>query len=90
MLTTFSIEIYQHINYGYTVIAKKGFYNKADTDYVLTATGTATIKELEEKDQQLAAVEQLRLKKQKLQADTEIALEKIDERIQSLLAIGVK
>jgi hypothetical protein len=82
------IEIYKHIIHGYTVMAEEGFYSKRDTDYVLTATGTAEFEDVPEKNQQLAAVEQLRQKKQLIMAETEITLEKIEEKIQSLLAIA--
>jgi hypothetical protein len=87
-MKTINIEMYKHIIHGYTVITEEGFYSKKDTDYVLTATGTGEFEDVSEKDQQLAAVEQLRQKKQSIMAQTEITLEKIEEKIQSLLAIA--
>jgi hypothetical protein len=84
----FNIEMLRHTKYGYTVIAEKGKYGKDDAEFVLVARGIAIMQPVPENEQQLEEIEKLCLQKVKLQADTEVQIEKIEERIQSLLSIG--
>lgn len=83
----FNIEMLKSIKYHYTIIAEEGKYGKDDTDYIVVARGTATMKPVSEQDENLEEIEKLCLLKVKLQADTEVQLEKIEGKIQSLLAI---
>ena len=58
------------------------------SDYVLLGSGTVTIKMLTEDEVVKNQVDALKATKQAIQAKCQIEIESIDEKIQSLLAIG--
>jgi hypothetical protein len=88
MQKTFNIEVYRHINYGYTVIVKECDHYKDNAEYVLIATGTATTEDEAQETVLNAQIDALKSAKREVQANCEIMLEKLEEEIQSLLAIA--
>lgn len=87
MKKTYEIDLVKNTIYNYEILVKKGEYSEAK-DYVVLGTGFAEIELFDKESVTLAEVKSLEDMKQKLQADAQVAIEKIEEKIQSLLAIG--
>tara|TARA_R110000823_G_scaffold203928_2_gene334935 strand:- start:163 stop:444 length:282 start_codon:yes stop_codon:yes gene_type:complete len=87
MKKSYEIDLVKNIKYDYEITVPKGSYNDS-VDYVLLGIGTAEIYMIEKENINLAEVKLLKDMKKKLQADAQIAIEKIEEKIQSLLAIS--
>ena len=57
-------------------------------DYTLLGTGTVTINMIGQKEVVLSQIEKLKASKKTIRANCQLEIESIDDRIQSLLAIG--
>jgi len=82
MKKSYEIEKLRNIKHGYTVSAEKGKYSSADTEFVLIGKGTALMDEINESNQFVAAVEQLKAQKIEIKLESDNKLILIDNIIQ--------
>ena len=89
MMKTKQMEVFflKSIRFGYEVIHTDQYLGEG-TDYALLGSGTATITMLPEEEVVKKQVDALEKSKQVVLAKCQLEVESIDDKIQSLLAIG--
>jgi hypothetical protein len=83
---TMDVFLHKSVQYGSESIMKQE--DMTEFGYVLLGKGTTTITMLDHSEVVAKEVESLKAAKQLMNADHQVKLEKIDEKIQSLLAIS--
>jgi len=78
--------LFNNIKHGYEIVCCSDM--KGCGDYVLLGSGMATFNMLSVVDVNRVQIDALNASKKEIQAQCQIEIESIDDRIQSLLAIG--